>query len=140
MYGWQHFAAAFQGAPCTAIGYGYRGASMGQKYQARMSVRSTADPGWYTAPGSTGLVAWWDPDSTPSSDLPDHGDTGGPLICVTQWGPVIAGVTSCASSEIDFRAPGGTITDAPIFEAAGEGPSVWIESYWCTWTGYLCNT
>lgn len=138
MYGWQHFAAAFQGAQCTTIGYGYHGAKAGQKYQAQMSVRSTPDASWYTAPGSTGLVAWWDPGNGTNHGVPDHGDSGGPLICATSWGPVIAGVTSCTSAEVDPRAPGGTITTAPIFEASGQGPSVWIEYYWCTWTGYLC--
>lgn len=138
MYGWQHLAAAFRGAQCTAIGYGYRSTSTAQKYRAKMSVRSAPAATWYTAPGSTGLVAWWDPSDTADLGIPDHGDSGGPLICTTQWGAVIAGVTSCASSDIDARAPGGTITDAPIFEAAGEGPSVWIEYYWCSWSGYLC--
>jgi hypothetical protein len=138
LYSWQHHAGAFQGAPCTMIGYGYHEAPAGQKKQTRLSVRSTPDASWYTAPSSTGLVAWWDPGNSRNNGIPDHGDSGGPLICTTPSGPVIAGVASCASSEIDARAPRGTLTQAPIFEAAGEGPSVWIEYYWCTWTGYLC--
>lgn len=138
MYGWQHLATAFQGAPCTMIGYGYHHRALGQKYQTQLSVRSAPDAGWYTAPRSTGLVAWWDPGNAGDHGIPDDGDSGGPLICATQWGPVIAGVVSCASSELDVRAPRGTLTEAPIFEAAGEGPSVWIEYYWCTWSGYLC--
>jgi hypothetical protein len=138
MYGWQHLAAAFQGASCTMISYGYHDRAMGQKYRTPLSVRSTPDARWYTAPRSTGLVAWWDPGIASNHGVPDDGDSGGPLICTTQGGTVIAGVVSCASSEVDARAPRGTFTVAPIFEAASDGPSAWIESYWCTWTGYFC--
>jgi hypothetical protein len=107
----------------------------GQKYAAQDTVDSPANPSWYTAPSSTGLVVRWNAGDT---GIADHGDSGGPLVCNTPWGPMIAGVVSCHDEEVDARSPGGTETYAPLFEAFGQGPSVWVEYYWCTWTGYLC--
>jgi len=135
MYDWQHFTAAVQGNSCTTIGYGLHGTSYGEKYAAQDTLDSTPGPTWYTAPSSTGLVVRW---NSGDNGIADHGDSGGPLVCNTQWGWMIAGTVSCHNEDVDVRAPGGTETYAPIFEQWGQGPSVWIEYYWCTWTGYLC--
>lgn len=134
-YGWQRYPAVFAGAQCDAVGYGQHGLTRGLKYKAHDTLISSPNAAWYTAASSTGLVVQW---TGSDNGIADHGDSGGPLICPTPWGPLIAGVTSCHLSDFDPRSPGGTETYAPIYDIGGAGAGVWIEYYWCTWTGYLC--
>jgi len=130
---WQHTPAVFKGTHCTEVGYGDHSGVHSRKRSAQVTVFSNPDSASYTG-GLPALVVWWDPNDLGDNGIADHGDSGGPLLCPTTSGTVIAGAVSCHLDGGDVgggdpRAPGGTETYAPVFEVGGQGPSAWIQYY-----------
>jgi len=97
-------AAPSVGARCTAVGFGAHDGARATTYADKREAQVTIE-----ALASTAVAV------SPGSGLPDHGDSGGPLLC----DGAIVGVTSC-----------GDGTPDRVWYARADRARRWLDGAW----------